>query len=358
MYFSSQYADHREPLGDRIRSTIKRIKEHYASRLGISRKSGYSPHFPTFLGSTSLIDRMLALNYNLGSLNGDITIFTGVCLVKKDEDIEYPVTLEDAIECSKLDEVRKAGNLPVVCMYPDEEYSMNVSDYQGSGEDRKKVQKIAEKQMHFRGSMIPGIINIPTSEHREEIDRRLNELLPLRRMLRHGYYGITFSPPQDPTPMHTLLMRYGIATILLPEVAGYPSHNILVFAEPPEKVSVAAAEMILKETNDPRQIALLGQLPLPRLDMSDFGRNLHGYKPLRMFDAPRESRIHLNEADNQIRSKLNEHPFSTVMYLYMSSLTPEEMLKRLNKTTDMNSIKSDCIDLVMDQIDLFRTHLS
>src|SRR3989338_1152935 len=113
---------------------MKSLRRANAGRYGLKEKMPYTH----LLEDTALQKRKLCLGYNIAHARPDDTVlFTGQCLVKSEEDLECPATVEDAIECEKLKEMLNKGMVPAICMYPDSSYGTFSEAWSGKSLDRK-----------------------------------------------------------------------------------------------------------------------------------------------------------------------------------------------------------------------------
>ena len=151
----------------------------------------------------------------------------------------------------------------------------------------------------------------------------------------------------DTHPLQKTVLEYGIKEIVLPLIAGHGDRDIVVFAEPDEICSVKAAELVRGELHMNNQIGLIGQLPLPSLEFPLRGK-------IRMYSANRDDRIHLNENDTEIKTKLESDPLFSLLVLELSPLTTRDQLEYVMGSRD----RKIGIDLLMEQIKLFREYAS
>src|SRR3989344_6302905 len=90
------------------------------------------------LRCTVMHERRTCITYNAESFNEtNAMLFTGQCLLKKDENLECPVTLQDAIECERLKTLLKVHPIPAVCMYPDSVYREFIKGWSGNDTDER-----------------------------------------------------------------------------------------------------------------------------------------------------------------------------------------------------------------------------
>lgn len=330
---------------DIMRSSLATLRERNASRYGLPNKVP-SKH-SRLIGGTTLYERRTTLGYNLDSLNEETTVlFTGQCLVKDEENLECPITLEDAIECERLKELLQKHPMPAICMYPDSTYVKFVEAWSGDRVSSEIVSSTTQKYVKFRTRIIPGITHLITSE----VDAKLQSMTPpdtddLEKRVRRIYGGRVLENGQT-HPLQRTVLQYGIDEILLPMIAEHGDKDIVVFAEPDEICSIRAAELVRDALGIRKQIGLIGQLPLPSLGFPLGGK-------IRMYSASRKDRIHLNEDDSQIRKKLESDPFFSLLGLQLSPLTTNEQLEYLMKSRDRNI----GIDMLMEQIKLFRRYV-
>jgi hypothetical protein len=325
-----------------LQEEIGKLKKMNSSESGLPNKIPYS----SLLRGVSFYERKALLGYNLNESLKNPIIFTGQCLIKNEEDLKCPITVEDAIECLRLRELKEKTGFKVICMLPDLEYSEpgyteGMREY---GEDinyyKTVVEEITSMYESFRSKLIPGIEIIRTTTFAKQLSEELEKLNYLSHRIARAYH-VTNPRPS----LQRLVLKYGIDTALLPELLGY-SGDIIVFAEPGEICSVKAAELVIQEKNLNKRIALVGQIPLPSL-------NIHIKRKIRMYSGRREERIHLNENLDEIRRKLTDDPTMALLILYMSPLTEEELLKEILRSTD----RSLGIDEALDQIIYFKEFL-
>ena len=326
---------------------VKSLRIDHGQKHGLKDKAA-SP----LIRDTILKKRKICISYNAESLEEENTVlFTGQCLLKEDEDLECPVTLDDAIECATLRHLLETSSMPAICMYPDSVYKEFVLGWSGKEVGEREIELATEKFMAFRRRMLPDRVeHVRTSE----VEEQINSLLPenfleqkeiLKRKIRRIYGGRVLSDGQE-HHLQEVILNYGIKTIILPVMLGYKNKDVVLFAEPQEVCSVYAAELASKALNRNIRIGLLGQLPVPSLTfLID--------KKIDMYSAGRDSRIHLNEPDNEVRRKLEERPTFCLLSLYLSPLTTEEQLQEIGKSKD----RKIGIDLMIEQIRAFRGYL-
>ncbi len=324
---------------------MKKLRKANASRYGLKERV---PH-TYLLEGTALQRRKLCLGYNTAHARPDNTVlFTGQCIVKSEEDIECPVTLEDAIECEALREILNKNNVPAICIYPDSTYASFAEAWSGKRLDRKTIDDAAEKYMAFRKSVLPDMAHVRTSEVEGEIKKHIGQ-----RDFRHltgrirRVYGGRLLRENETHALQNTVFEYGLYAALLPDIMGFRGEHVVTFAEPDEICSVKGAEIAGNELGSSRKFSLIGQIALPSLNY--FG----GDGRIRMYSAGREQRIHLNEKDEAIRAKLEEDTDLLLVALYMSPLTTEDELEIIGKSLD----RRIGIDVVMQQVAKFRKHL-
>lgn len=330
-----------------ILRSVANLREKSASRYGLRNKVPVS--YSNLIGGTILYERRALLGYNLDPLTEEnAVLFTGQCLIKDNEDLECPITLEDAAECERLKELVQRHPMPVVCMYPDSTYIEFIKGWSGEHVTEEMVNDATEKYIIFRRRILPGIIHYRTSELEEEVKAVINhlEIGNLQRQVRRIYGGRTLGH-DDAHPLQKTVLEYGIKEIALPLIAGYGDRDIVVFAEPDEICSVKAAELVRGELHMNNQIGLIGQLPLPSLGFPLRGK-------IRMYSANRDDRIHLNENDAEIKTKLESDPLFSLLVLQLSPLTTRDQLEYIMGSRD----RKIGIDLLMEQIKLFREYAS
>ncbi len=318
------------------------LRKRNASRYGL--KEGVPRSY--LIGGTSMHERRGCLGYNLSGINDNVVLFTGQCLVKDREDKECPVTLEDALECEKLRDLLEKNPVPTVCMYPDSMYKAFIEAWSGKEADDKTIDLATERYIQFRKSMLPGIAHVRTSEIEDRLAGFMKrDMNHIRTGIRRIYGGRVLKEGQEHQLQQTIL-EYGIKMVALPIIAGHENKSVVVFAEPDEICSVKAAESVAEELGVNVSFALIGQIPLPSIDFPSSGR-------IRMYSAEREKRIHLNESDESIRKKFGNDINLLLLSLYSSPLTSGSDLEHIGRSKD----RLVGIDLMMQQIDRFRSHL-
>ncbi|MDO8660648.1 MAG: hypothetical protein Q7K43_02045, partial [Candidatus Woesearchaeota archaeon] len=146
-------------------------------------------------------------------------------------------------------------------------------------------------------------------------------------------------------PLQELLLKYGIATIEICRILAGEGKDIVVFGEPDEVCSVHVANIVAKALNREEKVAFIGQIPLPAIDYFDFdGR-------IRMYGATRSGRIHLNESDDCIKTKLEEHHTWTLVALALSPLTTNAQLEEIGALDK----PTKAVDLLMQQIQTYKS---
>lgn len=325
---------------------IRLLRRRHGEKHGLKDKAK-SP----LLKDTLMLERKTCITYNAGSLDESAVLFTGQCLLKKGDDLECPVTFQDAVECARLNELLKVHTIPTICMYPDSTYAKFIRGWSGANVSENDINTTTKAYIEFRGRILPNIKHVRVSDFQEEIDKVVKKHIPdeerdiLRKKIRRIYGGRLLKDGRE-HPLQEVLLEYGIKTILLPSIIGYENRDIGVFAEPAEICSTYAAEMVSRALDMNIQIGLIGQLPVPSLEfLID--------RELDMYSARRESRIHLNETDSQIRAKLEAEPDFCLVSLYLSPLTTEEQLQEIGKSRDRRA----GTDIMVDQIREFRRYL-
>ncbi len=320
---------------------IKTLRRRHCGEQGLKDRSK-SP----LLTDTVMQNRKTTITYNAEDFNEEDTIiFTGQCLLKKEEDLECPVTLQDAVECARLNTLLEAHPVPVVCMYPDSTYAEFIHGWSGVEANENDIDTATDIYMGFRGRMLPKVEHVRLSEVNLDGVIHLPEKGRLTTQIRRIYGGRLLMDGQE-HPLQRVLMEYGIKTIALPVFFGYEGKNIAIFAEPDETSSTYAAEIVNGVVGMVGQIGLLGQLPVPSL-------NYLVDRELDMYSAVRENRIHLHEDDLGIRRKLEAEPDFCLVTLCLSPLTTEAQLDEIGKSRDRNV----GIDILMEQINEFRRYL-
>lgn len=324
---------------------INLLRRRHGEKHGLRDRSK-SP----LLRDTVMQMRKTNITYNAESFGERKTvIFTGQCLLKKNEDLECPVTLQDAIECARLNTLLEAHPVPAVCMYPDSTYANFIHGWSGAEADENDIDAATNIYMGFRGRMLHNVKHVRVSDIQRELDERTSlsteEKERLKGKIRRIYGGRLLGEGQE-HPLQEVLLEYGIKAVVLPSIIGYEEVNIAIFAEPAEICSTYAAEIVNKALNRKNQIGLLGQLPVPSL-------NYLVDRELDMYSAGRESRIHLHETDREIRKKLEAEPDFCLVTLCLSPLTTEAQLEEVGKSRDRN----EGIDVIMEQVNKFRRYL-
>ena len=300
------------------------------------------------LGGTVMHERRTCITYNAESFNENNSIlFTGQCLLKKDENLECPVTLQDAIECEVLRDLLEKHPMPAVCMYPDSIYREFMKGFSENDVDEKNVEIATDKYMRFRRIMLPGVQHIRISDFNgkftgeifgEERERLSGEV---RRI-----YGGRLLPESQTHSLQKVLLDYGFKTIILPSIIGYGNRNIVIFAEPAEICSVYAAEIAGRALGKDIKIGLLGNLPVPSLEfLID--------RKIDMYSANRNARIYLNESDSEVRKKLDAEPDFCAVSVYLSPLTTTDQLTDARKSRK----KEEIAEILMEQIKVFRRYV-
>ncbi len=323
---------------------LKKLRKTSASMYGLKERMPYT----YLLEGTALQRRQLCLGYNTNSIApGKTVMLTGQCIVKDDEELECPVTLEDALECEKLKEILQKSGVPSVCIYPDSTYA-DFSKSSGKNIDRKTIERATEAYVAFRTSALPEIIHVKTSEYEDKIKETVGSLdmSSLAGKVRRVYGGRLLRPGQSHSLQNTII-EYGLKAAVLPCIVGLTGECVVTFAEPDEICSVLAAEMVGKELEMPAKFSLIGQIPLPSMSYTS------GFGDIRMYSAGRERRIHLNECNETIRAKFEQDTDILLVALYMSPLTTEDELEIIGKSLD----RREGMDVMMQQIEKFRKHL-
>lgn len=339
--------------------SLRRLKELNAERYDLKLEPLSHP----LLDGTFLKERDAVIPYGLDGFNKqNAVVFTGQCLLKHDEDPECPVTLEDMLEILKLRDFLQKTQLPAVCMIPDSIYldKKFLDPWFGGHTDlkeiRERVEKFADLYTNVRRKLTPSVKHIRTSEIEEKLNGARNRLsLPLLIPKIRQVYGGRFLKNKEHThPLSQTILEYGMVSLILRDRAGYTNReHIIVFSEPDEICSVKATELILAErgdrlrANNVKSVGLIGQIPLPPLYYPpDLEKN-------RMYGAPRKSRIHVNEPDENIRGKLLENPSFALLAVYMSPATDQDELDYLR----VYGTKGDVADILIGQIRDFRRYL-
>lgn len=322
-------------------SLMSRLRKRNAERYGLRQNVPRS----YLIRNTTLEKRRSCLGYGLESLESEnAVLFTGQCLVKDYDDPECPVTLEDAIECEKLRELLQRHPMPAVCIYPDSTYKAFVEGWSGKSIDERAIERATEMYMTFRRNTLPRVVHVRSSEVdstvKEKMQKDTNHLVS---RIKRVYGGRLLNNGQTHQLQRTIL-DYGIKTVFIPAALGYESRSIAVFAEPDEICSVLAAELIGSELGMGMHFGLIGQIPLPSLGFPQF---------IRMYSAGREGRIHLNEKDEEIRSKLEDDMNFLLLALYLSPLTTDDEIEYIGRSKE----RRIGLDILMNQIDMFRRHL-
>lgn len=344
-------------VDDIARKSLRELKRLNSDRFRLEPESLTHPLFE----GTFLKERDIAIPYGVnGNLTSENTVvFAGQCLLKRNENSECPITLEDIIDTLKLRDFLERTGLPAVCMIPDSIYLDRkfldpwfgrITDL---GEIRRRVEDFTELYIKVRSRITPSVKNIRTSEIEKELNAASNRLSlsKLVPQIRQVYGGRFLGRKEEYHPLSPTILDYGLISMLLPQAAGYPGRNVLVFAEPDEICSVKAAETIIRERRSKldydESVGLIGQIPLPPLN---FPPEL---KKNRMYGAPPIYRIHLNESDEEIRKKLMERPDFAVVTVYMSPVTDKDEFDYLR----LYGEREDAVDILMGQIKEFRRYV-
>lgn len=285
-----------QAISELTRKGLKKLMQHNGGRYGLSLKM---PRHELVDG-TSLAERKTVLGHELIQLRLDNTVlFTGQCLVKKEEHEACPVTLEDAIECERLNELTTAKNLTGVCLLPDFEYK---GFMEGSGDhvDDKILKRATDVYERFRAAMVRQVTCVRSSSIAEqlrdpELLARAREVIP---DIRRIYRGRVLKARED-HPLQKIVFAYALDTVLLSKQKS-PGKDIVVFGEPDEICSASAAALIAKKLGEQVHVGLVGNIALPAIDYF----NLLGGGTIRMYSAGRKGRIHLDESIDEIRAKL------------------------------------------------------
>lgn len=320
----------------------KLLRRKNCERYALKDKSN-SP----LLKDTAMQERKTCLTYNAESLDeNNAVLFTGQCLLKKEENLECPVTLQDAIECERLKTLLEKYPLPAVCMYPDSVYREFIKGWSGNDANEKDIDVATEIYLKFRRKVLPEVEHIRTSELQsfgEPISKE--ELEIARKQIRKIYGGRILTDGQE-HPLQRVLLDYGLKTIHITSKMGYGAKNIVIFAEPDEICSVHATAVVANTLGMNIKIGLLGQLPVPSLDfLLD--------REIIMYSANRKSRIYLSESDADIRRKLETESDFCAVSTYLSPLTTREQLEYAKKSRN----KGDMVEILMEQIVRFRKYL-
>ncbi len=310
---------------ERARDGLRFLRQNNAGRYGLKERTPTTP----IIEGTTLATRKTTLRLNCETIDpANAVIFTGQCLVKKEEDENCPITLEDAIECELLGELVAKSKLPALCMLPDSVYASYISA-EGRSVEQRTVSRAADIYSAFRKAMVPEIQLVRTSEiHAGE---RLNEDTTERLVERiTRIYAGRVLKNGERHPVQKTILQYGLATLDVPKHLGYADKDIVVFAEPDEVCSMRAAEAICQERRITTKLALIGQIATPGLSYF----NTFNKGPIRMFSGVKQQRIHLNENDDLIRTKLAAQPLFTLVTLLLSPRTTEEQLQQIGKSYD------------------------
>lgn len=325
---------------------VKSLREKSAGWFGLSTKQ---PRIPILEDTHLRKDKKISLVHNahvLGQANAENTvIFTGQCLYKEDEDEDCPVTLEDAIECTILKDLLDKHHLPTFCIYPDTIYYDTCKSTQVS---KEKVDKVTNKLMAYRKKLLPKVIHLRLSELLKDNPKILspNNLdLKISNKVRRVYGGRVLKEGETHSTQKPIL-SYGILAIEVPSSFGHKNKNIIVFGEGDEMCSAAATEIIRSELDLKIGVGFIGILPITGTDYPGKGK-------ARMFSSQRSLRIHLNEQDEEIKRKLEEHPYFTLLTLMLSPLTTQDQFSYMLKTDKRNT----GLEILMQQIKEFRKYL-
>ncbi len=319
------------------RKVLKNLLKRNASRYGLKEKMPPSG----ILDGTTLRERRTVLGTDSSVLKASNTVlFTGQCLVKSEENLECPITLEDAIECERLKEIMEKKSLAGICFLPDSVYGQYLS-LEKKQVPETTLQRATQAYDAFRRLMVPNLKIVRLSEVATitELSHELEKPEIKARLLskiRRVYGGRPLKPGQR-HPLQELLINYGLAELEVPRHCGYENKDIALFAEPDEICSLKAAEAIAVELGRTNQLALIGAIALPAIDYFENGE-------IRMYSAKRSSRLHLDESETAIRDKLATHPAWAITALALSPLTPTEMLE------DLHSKPKLAVDTLMELI--------
>lgn len=327
-----------------IRRALRRLLKYNTSIYGLreTMRSAW------ILDGTTLKERHTVIGTDCTTLRPDNTVlFTGQCLVKKEEDLQCPITLEDAIECERLKEVVLKKDLDCFCMLPDMIYAsyLNAERITTPAES---VQRATQVYAAFRQLMIPGIRVVKLSEMEMDsgVSQRIDSPMIKRELtskIRRIYGGRVLKPGQQ-HPLQSLLINYGLVTLEIPRHFAAGDKDIAIFAEPDEICSLRAAEAIVSELGRPNKLGLVGSLALPSLSYFEKETGTE-VGDIRMYSTPRSERIHLNEDNDLIKAKLEKHPLFTLTALILSPLTSAEELKTVEKQTSYKL----AVEILMEQ---------
>ena len=342
--FDYEIPEDRRPNSEVMTKLAKTLRIMNAGRYGL--KDRFSANY--LVAGTTLARRNLLIGYNNSSQPGNTFIFTGQCLVKDQEDTECPVTIEDALECERLAEILAANPTPCVCIYPDSTYSNFVAGWSGEDVNESVIESCTLNYIRFRERILPQIIHVRTSDHEHEIKRILAELgvdIPsLRSNVRRIYGGRVLKKDASHSLQQSVL-EYGVKACLIPRILGRREKYSVTFAEPDEICSVSAAQLFDTAIGSGMDFSLVGHVPLPPVE--------YDRRNVRMYSAGRDKRIHLNESNSEIRSKLLDNPNFLLLYLYMSPLTTDDQLSYIGKSRD----RRIGIEVAMDQVSKFKQYL-
>jgi hypothetical protein len=317
----------------------KDLRKMNAARYRLKQK----PPISYLTSNTSLSRRNLLIGYNNSERLGNTLVFTGQCLLKDQEDLECPVTIEDAIECERLAEILSKTPTPSVCIYPDSTYVNFIAGWSGESADQRAVETCTKIYMRFRDRILPNVTHIKTSDYEQEIKRILAEtgvdIVKLRSEIRRIYGGRIVENGQSHSLQQSVL-EYGIKGCLIPKILERTEKTTVTFAEPDEICSVSASQIFAREVGFDTEFSLIGQVPLPPVE--------YDRQNVRMYSALRAKRIHINETSTA-RSKFLDNPEFLLLYLYMSPLTTEDQLAYIGKSRD----RRIGIDIAMEQIKKF-----
>jgi hypothetical protein len=310
----------------------------WASGHGLSRRIPYL----NGLENVQAYRRRILLGYGFQNFFGknsleNYAMFIGQCLVKKhEEDLDCPITLEDAIETYNAADLANALNLPVVSFFPDAEYSRFLDKRL-----KRSLECITEKFCKFKSRIMPNAVQVRTSEYEKELLELEKRFEDLAFFVKRAY-GRSFTTSihfrTSPHKMQKVVLRYAIDELWLPERL-LEKHNVLVVASPEESCSVEAAQMLIQRAGMEKLISQLATLPVPSLDLRE----------QRMFDAKRDQRIHLNEEPSTIRRKLNSTMASAI--LYISPLTKEKQVEDLLYSSE------ESVEILIEQIGMMAKNL-